>query len=231
VELTAPDEWRLRWIGAVRMIPSRYPVVGLLDRVASPEDLPALFALEAWTNDRISNELGILHTIAPAEWVTGRPMASVIMAAFCHPSPDGGRFNSPDRGAWYAGRTLETSLAESVFRRTQELREIRAYETRVQMRVYLADFRAFFHDIRERKKAWDALYDPNDYSVSQAFAKDLLESGSNGIVSRSVRHPGGECLACFRPALVQNVRVGGHYEFRWEGRPEPIIKRTQNLLP
>jgi RES domain-containing protein len=218
-------------MGAARMIPSRYPVVGLLDRVASPEDLPALFELESWTNDRISNELGILHTLSSHEWVTGRPMASVIMAAYCHPSPDGGRFNSPARGAWYAGRTLETAVAESVFRRTQELREVHAFETRVQMRVYLADFRAFFHDIRESPKSWAVLYDPDSYTASQAFAQGLLESRSNGIVYRSVRHPGGECVACFRPALVQNVRVGGHYEFRWEGRPEPIIKRTQNLLP
>jgi hypothetical protein len=215
----------------VRIIPSRYPVVGLLDRVASPEDLPALFELEAWTNDRISNELGILHTIARDEWVTGRPMASVIMAAYCHPSPDGGRFNGPERGAWYAGRTLDTALTESIYRRTQELREIRAFETRVQMRVYLADFRAFFHDIREREKSWELLYNPVDYTASQTFARNLFASGSNGVVYRSVRHPGGECLACFRPPLVKNVRVGGHYEFRWEGRADPIIKRTQNLLP
>jgi hypothetical protein len=231
VELTSAPESRIRWIGAARIIPSRYPVVGLLDRVASPDDLPALYELEAWTNDRISNELGILHTIPREEWVTGRPMASVIMAAFCHPSPGGGRFNTPQRGAWYAGRALETSIAESVYRRTQELREVGAFETRVQMRVYLADFRAAFHDIRERKKVWDSLYDPNDYTASQAFARDLLDSGSNGIVYRSVRHDGGECLACFAPMHVLNVRVGGHYEFRWEGRAEPIIKKTQNLLP
>ena len=208
------------------MIPSRYPVVGLLGRVASPDDLPALYELEAWTNDRISNELGILHTIPREEWVIGRPMASVIMAAFCHPSPDGGRFNSPDRGAWYAARTLETSIAESVHRRTQELREVGGLETRVQMRVYLADFRAAFHDIRERKKSWEALYNPDDYTASQTFARHLMASASNGIVYRSVRHAGGECLACFGPALVLNVRVGGHYEFRWEGRPEPIIKKA-----
>jgi RES domain-containing protein len=216
-------------MGATRLIPSRYPVVGLFDRVASPDDLPALFELEAWTNDRISHELGILHTIAPDEWVTGRPMASVIMAAFCHPAPGGGRFNAPDRGAWYAARTLDTALAESAFRRTQELREVGAFETRVQMRVYLAEFRAAFHDVRPRHKSWEPLYAPNDYAASQAFARDLFESGSNGIVYRSVRHPDGECLACFRPRLVQNVRVGGHYEFRWEGRADPTI-RAQNLL-
>lgn len=223
MELTAPPKALLRWTAASRLIPSRYPTVGLLDRVASPDDLPALFDLEGWTNDRISHELGILHTISRDEWVTGRPMATVVMAAYCHPGV-GGRFNSQERGAWYAARTLATALAESAFRRTQELREVGAFETRVQMRVYVADFRASFHDIRARKRAWDALYAPDSYEASQAFAATLLQAGSNGVVYRSVRDPEGECLACFRPRLVANVRVGGHYEFRWDGRPEPIIK-------
>ena len=69
------------------MIPSRYPSVGILDEIATPEDLAAIFELEGWTNDRISNELGILHTISPEEWVTAQPMATVIMGAFCHPRP------------------------------------------------------------------------------------------------------------------------------------------------
>ena len=92
----------VRWTAAPRMIPSRYPVAGLLDRVAAPADLDALFELEGWTNDRISNELGLLHTIPESEWVTGTPMARVVMAAFCHPHPGGGRFSTEERGAWYA---------------------------------------------------------------------------------------------------------------------------------
>ena len=51
----------------------------------------------------------------------------------------------------------------------------------------------------------------------------LLDEGSNGIVYRSVRHEGGECVACFRPKLVLNVRVAAHYEYRWDGRPEPMV--------
>jgi hypothetical protein len=209
------------------LIPSRYPTVGLLDRVASPGDLQALFELEAWTNDRISGELGLIRAIPPSEWIVGQPMASVIMAAFCHPTPGGGRFTSEDRGAWYAARTIDTALAESAFRRTQELREIGAFETRVEMRVYLADVRARFHDVRANKRAWSALYDPNDYRAGQALGAALLENGSNGVVYRSVRDPDGECLACFRPALVKNVRSGGHYEFRWEGREQPRIRQLK----
>jgi hypothetical protein len=212
----------VRWKAAPRLVPSRYPVAGLLDRVADPADLDALFELEGWTNDRISGELGLLRTIPAEEWVSGRPMASVVMAAFCHPRPGGGRFSTAERGAWYAAHRIDTALAESIYHRTEELREIGAFETRVQMRVYLADFAARFHDIRG---AAGALYDPRSYAVSQRFGRRVLEAGGNGIVYRSVRDPGGECLACFRPALVRNVRAGGHYEFRWSGRPEPEVRR------
>jgi hypothetical protein len=236
MELTAPQAM-VRWRGAPRLIASRYPVVGLFDRVAAAGDVDALIELEGWTNDRVANELGILTAVPRDEWVVGRPMATVVMAAFCHPRPGGSRFAGSDRGAWYAARTIDAALAESVYHRTEELREVGGFETRVQMRVYLADFSAIFHDIRahvpargtDRRKAapggWAAVYDPYDYTVSQRFGRDLLEAGSNGIVYRSVRHADGECVACFRPRLVRHVRAGGHYEFVWEGQPEPKVRR------
>ena len=214
----------LRWTAAPRVVPSRYPSVGLLDRVALPADLDAVFELEGWTNDRISAELGVLRTLPREEWVTGRPMASVIMAAYCHPRHGGGRFSSGDRGAWYCGRTIDTALAESMYHRTAELREVGAFETRVQMRAYLADFNARFVDVRSAPSPPGAS-DPDSYVASQRFARTVLDSGGNGIVYRSVRDPRGECLACFRPALVRNVRAGGHYEFRWSGRPEPSVRK------
>ena len=29
----------------------------------------------------------------------------------------------------------------------------------------------------------------------------------------------------FRPPLVRNVRAGGHFEFRWDGGPEPTVRK------
>jgi len=215
----------IRWADTCRLVPSRYPSVGILDQVASAKDLPFIFELESWTNDRISNELGLLHRIPESEWVVGKPMASVIMAAFCHPRPTGGRFNGPERGAWYAGESVETAHAEAVFHRTAELAEIGLFETRVQMRLYLADFNAVFHDVRPNTSGNRPLHDPNSYAASQAFARELLESGSNGILYRCVRRAGGECIACFRPALVRKVRQGPHFEYRWEGTRRPVIRK------
>jgi RES domain len=219
-----PAQRLIRWTAARRLVASRYPVAGLLDRVAAPRDLEAIFELEGWTNDRINGELGLLRSIPREEWVVGRPMASVVMAAFCHPRHGGARFSSSERGAWYAARRIETALAESIFHRSNELREIGAFETRVEMRVYLADFNARFIDLRPAS-APHALYDPDSYVASQRFGQRVLESAGNGIVYKSVRDPGGECLACFRPALVRNVRAGGHYEFRWSGHPEPAVRK------
>lgn len=217
----------LRWRGAVRLVASRYPPTGLFDRVASPEDLDAIIELEGWTNDRIAGELGLLGAVPLDEWVTGRPMSSVVMAAFCHSPPGGGRFSTEERGAWYAAHSLETALVESTYRRTEELRQVGGFETRVEMRLYLADFSARFHDVRpaRRAAAWRDVYSSTDYTASQRLAVQLLEADSNGIVYRSVRDPTGECLACFRPRLVRNVRAGGHFEYRWEGGPEPRVRR------
>jgi hypothetical protein len=206
-----------------RLVPSRYPSVGILDRIASPEDLPYIFELESWTNDRISTELGIIHRIPPDEWVPGRPMASVIMAAFCHPRVGGGRFNGEDRGAWYAGTELETAHGEMIYHRTKELAEIGVFETRLEMRLYLSDFRANFEDIRARTREHAPLHDPDSYTASQAFARDLMKRGADGVIYRSVRRAGGECLACFHPRLVLNVRIDAHFEYRWEGKTAPTI--------
>ncbi len=222
--MRTPPVAGVHWRRTCRLVPSRYPTAGLFDRVASPHDLPELFELEGWTNDRLSNELGLLHVIPEDEWVAG-PMASVVMAAFCHPPAGGARFSDGTRGAWYAGRTLDTALAESLHRRTNELAEIGVDETRVQMRLYHADFDASFHDLRDDNAEWAPLRDPDDHAPTQKLGKALLEGGSNGVVYPSARHDGGECLAAFRPRLAANVQIGGHFEYRWRGRDAPSVRR------
>jgi RES domain-containing protein len=216
---------RTELVNTHRLIPSRYPPVGIFDLIAEPDDLEAIIELEGWTNDRISAELGVIGRIPSTKWAVGRAMASVIMAAFCHPDPRGARFNDAQLGAWYAGRALETAHAEVIHRRTRELEEIGLLDARVQMRQYLADFNAKFHDIRGDEPAFAPLYHPDSYEASQAFALQLGAGGSNGVLYRSVRHPGGECVACFRPRLVINVRMGAHFEYRWSGTRSPMVTR------
>lgn len=211
-----------------RLIPSRYPPTGLFEDVATPNDLAVILELEGWTNDRISSELGALHLLAKDEWALGTPNASVVMAAFCHPHPLGGRFNEPTLGAWYAGLALETALREIAFHKTKELDEIGVYETSMHMRQYLADFDCELHDVRPSPE-FDACHDPASYRAGQTLCRALRPAGSNGILFRSVRHSGGECVACYRPKLVTNVRQGTHFEYRWNGTTTPEIKELKAL--
>jgi RES domain len=223
VELTPPTS-KLRLTDTCRLVPSLYPSSGILDTLADPADLPAILELEAWSNDRVSTELGTLHRIPAEEWVMGQPMASAIMGAFCHPRAGGGRFNGPERGAWYAADSLDAAHAEVAYHRTVELAEIGVFETRMQMRLYLANFHAVFHDVRAKAPQNAAYHDPSSYGASQALARHLLADGANGAIYRSVRYPGGECLACFRPVLVTNVRIAAHFEYRWPGTRTPQIR-------
>ena len=208
-----------------RLIPTRYPAVGVFDRVASADDLTAVLELETWTNDRISTALGILHRLPKREWVVGKPLATVIMAAFCHPRPGGGRFNTEDRGAWYCATSLDTAHAEVAYHRTQELAEIGVTETRMEMRLYLADFSTEFHDVRAETPENSVVHDPVNYTASQQPARELLASRSNGVIYRSVRRAGGDCIACFRPKLIGNLRADVHFEYVWEGTKTPQVRR------
>jgi hypothetical protein len=187
------------------------------------EHLDVIFALDSATNDRLLAEHQLLPGIGVEELVFGVPHASVINATFCHPHPLGARFSGPDRGAWYGGFELATSQAEVAFHRSLQLAEIGRFDDNATYVDYLADFSASFHDLRSAR-GFRAVLDPASYVESQGLAERLLEAGSLGVVYPSVRRAGGTCLACFRPALVNNVRRDKSYRFTWDGTPDPDVR-------
>ncbi len=208
-----------------RLVPSRHlpRAESVLGRIADDDGhLGAIFELDGATNDRLLAAHHLLPGIGVEELVFGVPNATVINATFCHAHPLGARFSGPDRGAWYAAFDIATSQAEVGFHKSVQLAEIGRYEDSVTYDDYLADVSASLHDLRKGRgvRRW---LDPESYVESQALAGQLLESGSLGVVYPSVRHAGGTCVACFRPALVTNVRRGKRYRFTWDGAPQPRI--------
>jgi hypothetical protein len=194
------------------LIPSRYidKDETVLTRLTDdPGELNRLFELEGATNDRLLGEAGLLPGITVRELVFGLSYSHIVNAAFTHASPLGNRFNGPERGAWYAGFSRETSENEVAYHRALELKEVRWPEKEVFTYVdFLADFRGEFHDLRGAAAFANCL-DPSSYKASQRLASELLEAGSAGVVYPSVRHSGGVCIGCFRPALVNHVRKDG----------------------
>jgi hypothetical protein len=142
------------------------------------------------------------------------PEAHIVNAAFTHPGPFAGRFHGAQRGAWYAGFELETSIAEVGFHKRRFLQDGRIQGKHDFDYIdFLADFSGEFHTLEpaELESCLQAHPIPQCYSASQALANKLLFEGSNGIVYPSVRLASGTCIACFRPALVFHPRRGQKY--------------------
>jgi RES domain-containing protein len=206
----------VRWQPCYRIISSRFPPIHLFERVSSPEDWEALYWLESLTNPRLRDEVGEIELVPREDRVFG-PGTSVIMAAFTHLNPEGSRFADDTFGAFYAAASLDTSIAETRYHREVFLRATREGPLELDMRTYLCDVSATFHDIRGLREEMPDIYDPISYVASQNLARSLKKAGSNGVVYDSVRHAGGECLAVYRPRLVQNCRQGTHLRYVWDG--------------
>lgn len=217
-----------------RLIPAQFADGGasVLARLTDdPKTLEAIFELDNATNDRLLAESRLSPGIDERELVFGIPSYRIINAAFCHPAPSGSRFNSADRGAWYASFELETSQAEVAYHRQLWLKETAwNEEDTADYLDYLADFHAEFHDLRAsapHAADYAECLSPTSYAASQALAARLLALSAAGIVYPCVRRKGGTCLACFRPVLVTNVRKGGIFAFTFrDWRTPPTIRRA-----
>ncbi len=140
-----------------RLIPSKHTETVLLRVADDDAHLQEIFELDSATNDRLLAEHDRLPGIGPQELVVGVPHAAVVNAAFCHPHPLGGRFNGPERGAWYAAFELDAAQAEVAFHKSVELAEIDRWDESVTYDDYLADFDAEFHDLRDDPAFADCL--------------------------------------------------------------------------
>ena len=225
---TLPPLFMANWKNTSRLLPSKYSVGedSVLTRIAgnSAQLLMTAFDLDNATNDRLLAEHQHLPGIGAHELVSAIPFASIINAAFTHAMPTGSRFNDGSRGAWYAARTIRTAQSEVAFHKTIQLAEVGRFEDSSTYDEYLADFHAEFHDLRTSPDRVRYLA-PDSYIESQLLAERILAQGSLGVLYPSVRHPGGECVACFRPALVTHVRKHRTYRFTWDGEPGPVIER------
>lgn len=208
---------RTEWHPSYRLIPSRYPTVGLYDAIADPADLEVVFAIEALTNERVRDELGELQLVAPDERVSGAG-STPVMAAFTHLNPDGSRFSDGSYGVYYAAQSLETAIAEVGHHRAVFLARTAEPAIDVDLRVIAANVDSDLHDLRELGPGGAAIFDPDHYAASQALGRRLRAAGSWGVQFPSVRHAGGLCIGVFRPRALGKARVGAHIALHWDGQ-------------
>lgn len=213
---------RIDWHPCYRIVPSRFPPVGLFDAVADPNDLEAVFQIDALTNDRLRDEVGDISLVPPEDRVSG-PGTTPIMAAFTHLNVEGNRFSDGSYGVFYASHDLATAVAETRYHRIKFLQATGEPAQELDMRVYAVDLTANLHDIRIMGAGHPAWYHPTSYAMSQELGRRLRDKGSDGIAYASVRQQGGECVAVFRPRLLSNCRQERHLCYVWDGQSITMI--------
>jgi hypothetical protein len=208
-----PPLKRVRWSQAYRIVPSRFPPVGVYDRIADPADMDAVFAIEALTNPRLREEIDALKLVPKAHRVSG-PGSTPVMAAFTHLNPEGSRFSDGTWGVFYAAHSVATAVEETVYHREQFMAATSEPPCEVQMRCYRTSVDSKLHDLRG---GWPAEQAADSYVASVALARRLRDAGSPGIVFDSARHAGGECIAAFFPDVVAPCVQARHLVYRWDG--------------
>lgn len=213
----------VRAVDTHRLVPTRYEDSVLCALADSDEMLNDLFEIEGATNDRLLAQAGLLPGIGIDELVFRLRYYRIVNAAFTHPHPLGGRFNSPDRGAWYCAFELATSIDEVAYHHSLSLAEIDVRDDVVRYRDYLSDFSAELHDLRGSGATQRACLDPQSYIASQELASHLLDADAIGVIYPSVRSKQGTCVALFRPSVVSNVREGCIATLTWSGSLKPHV--------
>ena len=208
----APRSRHTVWRPSHRLVPSRFPPVGLFDRVADARDLEAVFALEALTNDRLREEAGDLSIVPVQDRIAG-PGTTPVMAAFTHFNPEGSRFSDGRYGVYYCARALETALAEVRYHQERFLRRTNEDPIRLELRLYLSNLDAKLTDVRKLPEFHIA----DDYGPGQRLGRVWRAAGKDGVLYRSVRHAGGLCAAVFRPPVLGACKQSSHYAFHFDG--------------
>ena len=205
---------QVSWDRAFRLIRSIHPPIDLFEDIADPRDWEALASAESKTNPRLVESMGRLDLVPPERRVSG-PGASIVMAPFTHVSPDRpGRFTSGHYGVYSAGDSEEVALREVAFhhaRLMQATAERAGWHSHFRMMAGPVDHA--FADLRTRADC----HDPDDWNVPQALAAQLRQQGADGVHDRSVRSPGGLCIAAFWPDAVGIPQQADHYQMHWDG--------------
>jgi RES domain len=195
---------------AYRLIPSRFPPIGLFDTVATAADLEAVMDLVGWTNDRLVAER--IARLPQSEWVYGTPNASIVMAAFLHVAPGGMRFNGPELGGWYASDQIRAAAAEVGHHLRREARARSVATMSRTYRTYTATLLGDYLDIRGQQALYPDVYASDRYDTSQHFGENVRASGGAGILYTSLRLQSGINVVAFRTRNIIDLVQEDHFE-------------------
>lgn len=197
-----------------RMVATRSPGVDLFQGLTDFGEWEELYEIESLTNERLRAPGGNLAAV-PRDRRAYGPGSAYIMAPFAYRSP--GRFGDGSFGVLYAALDEATAMAEVFYHRTRFLRATANPKEMAAYQVLTLKLTGNLEDLRTlRDGEW---YDPDParYAAAQDFAAQVRSRDGDGIVYASVRLPGGECVAGFRPDRFSECRHARLVHCYWDG--------------
>lgn len=193
-----------------QLIPSRFPIIEVYERLGDAELQAAAKALEARTNPRLAaiNQL-------PSLPKQGDKAASQYQnwnhAPFAYKDPRGSFFLEPTHGCLELASDMDTALALALLRREEFLGSTDEPAMGLDMRVFSRRITGSFHDLTK--------LDPNIPSADRRkIGHQLHESGSPGVLFCRPGFGEHRFLAVFDGALLPRAIQGAHYRFVWDGQ-------------
>lgn len=195
------------WRPSVRVVP-RFPPITQLESF-DPQLQAAVLAELATVDPSLVGNRGLL----PRGDLPVGPGASHVIASYTFSRP--GRFNGESFGAFYGGESMATAIAETVHHTRQALRDSNAPAQTLPPRLVLhVDVNA--HEVVDVRDApYPQIYDPHLYRESRIFGDLVRTRGRDGIVFRSVRRAGGECVAVYTPSVLTNCVEARELVYRY----------------
>ncbi len=219
----------LKWPAHYRIIPTKFPPVDFFENLVSHQLMEEVFYIESLTNDRLREEVGDISLVASHDRISGEG-ASWVMAAFTHPATEGSRFSAGKFGIYYAAKSLETAIKETVYH-TQVFLNYTKEPSGIHTKRVLQGKRILkpLQDIRDKK--YQPLHHLDNLTASRSFGEEVKRNNGWGILYNSVRHLGGECIAVFRPRAIElPIIQTKHLQYMWDGKQITHVVALESVL-
>ena len=207
---------KLRWNPCWRIIPKQSPALQIFKSICKSVEIEKVTKLEAMTGLKFIDKSEDID-VASEESDKSRAEFEMIDAITGFLSPIGGRFTDGSFGVFQVYKTLETAIDETKTSLEEFVNSIGSNKFKLRMNAYVMELKGNFHDIRGQKKKLPYLYLNDDNEYSSAFAKNLWNSGSDGIVYDSFT-ANSQCVSVFNPARLSKIKLEKEISFAWDGK-------------
>lgn len=139
------------------------------------------------------------------------------------------RFSDGSFGVWYGCDAVETCVFESAYHWYRGLLCDAGFENEAvigERKLYSVTCDAALLDLRQvaHEKYPDLLH-KTDYTFAQSIGTRIHREGHPGLLTASVRYPGGESYAVFNPAVLSNPRHQCQLTYRPEAQ-HIVVEKT-----